>query len=284
MTILAVPLLAAPVALPLLAIPFPVVDPVLVQLGPFAVRWYALAYIAGLVLGWWAAARLVSRDALWPANRPPVTRAQLDDFLLWATLGIVLGGRLGYVLFYNLGYYIENPADALAVWHGGMSFHGGLLGMVAAIVLFARRNGVPILQLADAIAVVVPIGLFFGRIANFINAELWGRVTDVPWGVVFPNGGPEPRHPSQLYEAALEGVVLFLVLQVLVARGGLKRPGLVTGAFLIGYGLARMLVETVRVPDEQVGYLFGPLTMGMLLSLPMVLVGLVFVVLARRRA
>ena len=284
MTILAVPLLAAPVALPLLAIPFPVIDPVLVQLGPFAVRWYALAYIAGLVLGWWTAARLVSRDALWPANRAPVTRAQLDDFLLWATLGIVLGGRLGYVLFYNLGYYIENPADALAVWHGGMSFHGGLLGMVAAIILFARRNGAPILQLADAIAVVVPIGLFFGRIANFINAELWGRVTDVPWGVVFPNGGPEPRHPSQLYEAALEGVVLFLVLQVLVARSGLKRPGLVTGAFLIGYGLARMLVETVRVPDEQVGYLFGPLTMGMLLSLPMVLVGLVFVVLARRRA
>ena len=200
---------------------------------------------------------------------------------MWATLGIVVGGRLGYVLFYNLGHYIEAPLEAFAVWQGGMSFHGGLLGMVTAIVLFARRNAIPVLQMADAIAVVVPIGLFFGRLANFINAELWGRVTDVPWGVVFPNAGPEPRHPSQLYEAALEGVVLFIVLQLIVARGGLKRPGLVTGVFLLGYGLARMLVETVRVPDAQVGYLVGPVTMGMTLSLPMVLGGLVLIAMSR---
>ena len=185
MTILATPLLA----MPLTAIAFPVIDPVLIQIGPLAIRWYALAYIAGLVLGWWMLARLISRDGLWPGNRAPMTKEHLDDFLLWATLGIVIGGRLGYVLFYNLGHYIEAPLDALAVWQGGMSFHGGLLGMVTAIVVFARRNAIPVLQMADAIAVVVPIGLFFGRIANFINAELWGRVTDVPWGVVFPNGG-----------------------------------------------------------------------------------------------
>ncbi|MEM7566277.1 MAG: prolipoprotein diacylglyceryl transferase [Pseudomonadota bacterium] len=265
-----------------LAIPFPVIDPVLLQIGPFAIRWYALAYIAGLVLGWWQLSRLMSRDALWPGNAAPMSKAHLDDFLLWATIGIVLGGRLGYVLFYNPGYYLENPGEALAVWQGGMSFHGGFLGVCAAVFLFARRHAIPMLSLGDAVAVVAPIGLFFGRIANFINAELWGRTTDLPWGVVFPNGGPEPRHPSQLYEAALEGVLLFVILQVLVARGGLKRPGLAIGTFLLGYGVSRMLVELVREPDAQIGYLFGPVTMGMLLSLPMALIGLGLVLSARR--
>ncbi len=267
-----------------LSLPFPVIDPVLLQIGPFAIRWYALAYIAGLVLGWWQLSRLVSNDHLWPADRAPMTKLHLDDFLLWATLGIVLGGRLGYVLFYNPGYYLQNPAEALAVWQGGMSFHGGFLGVCVAVVLFARRHAIPMLSLGDAVAVVAPIGLFFGRIANFINAELWGRTTDLPWGVVFPNGGPQPRHPSQLYEAALEGALLFVVLQILVARGGLKRPGLAIGVFLLGYGVARMLVELVRVPDEQVGYLFGPVTMGMMLSAPMALVGLALVLGSRRSA
>ncbi len=267
-----------------LSLPFPVIDPVLLQIGPFAIRWYALAYIAGLVLGWWQLSRLVSNAHLWPADRAPMTKLHLDDFLLWATLGIVLGGRLGYVLFYNPGYYLQNPAEALAVWQGGMSFHGGFLGVCVAIVLFARRHAIPTLSLGDAVAVVAPIGLFFGRIANFINAELWGRTTDLPWGVFFPNGGPEPRHPSQLYEAALEGALLFVVLRILVARGGLKRPGLAIGVFLLGYGLARMLVELVRVPDEQLGYLLGPVTMGMLLSAPMALVGLALVLGSRRSA
>jgi phosphatidylglycerol:prolipoprotein diacylglycerol transferase len=274
------PILAAPV----LAIPFPTIDPVLIQLGPFAIRWYALAYIAGLTLGWWWMARLVSRQRLWPLSRAPMSRADIDDFLLWATLGIVLGGRLGYVLFYNASYYAANPMEALAVWQGGMSFHGGLIGVSIAMWAFARARGLPLLSLTDAVSAAVPIGLLFGRIANFINAELYGRPTDLPWGVVFPGAGPEPRHPSQLYEAALEGALLFIVLAVLINRGGLKRPGLITGVFLAGYAAARMLVELVRVPDPQLGYLAGPLTMGMLLSLPMLLFGLWLIARARRVA
>src|SRR5215212_9748969 len=194
----------------LFAIPFPMIDPVLVQIGPFAIRWYALAYIAGIVLGWLLARRTV---ALPPAV---ATREQLDDVVTWITLGIILGGRLGYVLFYRPGHYLANPLEIFAVWQGGMSFHGGAAGVILAIVLFARRRGLDMLTLADRTTAVVPIGLFFGRLANFINGELWGRVTDVPWAMVFPHAGPEPRHPSQLYQAGLEGVALFVLLNVLV--------------------------------------------------------------------
>ncbi|HYI84888.1 MAG TPA: prolipoprotein diacylglyceryl transferase, partial [Acetobacteraceae bacterium] len=188
------------------AIPFPAIDPVLVEIGPLVIRWYALAYIAGIVLGWRLARRLV--------QLPPVaaTPEQLDDFVTWVTLGIIIGGRLGYVLFYRPGYYLMNPLEALAVWQGGMSFHGGAAGVILAIILFARRHGLDILTLADRTTAVVPIGLFFGRLANFINGELWGRVSDVPWAMVFPHAGPLPRHPSQIYEAVLEGLVLFTVL------------------------------------------------------------------------
>lgn len=260
-----------------LAIPFPAIDPVIVQLGPFAIRWYALAYIAGLVIGWQLLRRIVAR-AGWR-----LTPEAVDDFLVYATLGVILGGRLGYALFYQGGWYLQNPIEILYVWRGGMSFHGGLLGVLAAAWLFARRQGLPFLEVGDATALVAPIGLFLGRIANFINGELWGRVTEAPWGVVFPGGGPLPRHPSQLYEAALEGLLLLAVMQWLAWR----RPrdptglGLPSGVFLTGYALARIVVELFREPDAQLGFLFGGVTMGQVLSLPMLLAGLWLILRAR---
>jgi phosphatidylglycerol:prolipoprotein diacylglycerol transferase len=212
-----------------------------------------------------------------------MTVADFDDFVLWVTLGIILGGRIGYVLFYNAGYFAAHPAEMLELWKGGMSFHGGFLGCVLAVILFARYRGLPILSLGDVTCAAGPIGLFLGRIANFINGELWGRQSDVPWAMVFPNGGPLPRHPSQLYEAALEGLVLFAVLFVLVRAGALKRPGTIIGAFALGYGLIRVFCELFREPDPQLGFLWQGLTMGMLLSLPLMLAGIAFIVAARRR-
>ena len=249
---------------------FPQFDPVIVQLGPFGIRWYALAYIAGLVLGWRLLRRLV-RQA------PPVaTAVQADDFLTWATLGVVLGGRLGYVLFYQPGVYLAHPAMILAVWEGGMSFHGGALGVAVAIVWFCRHSRIPLLGFADRVAVTVPIGLGLGRIANFINGELWGRPAPVwlPWAMIFPNGGPVPRHPSEIYEALLEGLVLFTVMFTLSRRENLRaRFGWLTGAFLIGYGIARGTGEFFREPDVFLGYLVGGATMGQLLCIPMVIAG-----------
>jgi phosphatidylglycerol---prolipoprotein diacylglyceryl transferase len=249
-------------------LPYPEIDPVLIQLGPFAIRWYALAYIAGLVLGWQIMRRV--------CTQPPkiLSPEKIDDFLLWAALGVILGGRLGYVLFYKPGFYFSQPLSILTVWEGGMSFHGGFLGVVVAITAFAIRNKVPIFMLSDLVAMVVPIGLFFGRIANFINGELWGRSTDVAWAMVFPRGGPLPRHPSQLYQAFFEGVVLLSVI-VLVWRltDGRRRPGLLTGVFCVGYGVARIVGEVFREPDAFLGYIWGPLTMGMLLSVPLLVFG-----------
>jgi phosphatidylglycerol---prolipoprotein diacylglyceryl transferase len=247
------------------------------SLGPFAVRWYALAYIAGLIIGW--------RYCLALAKKPPqVARAQdIDDFLVWATLGVVLGGRIGYILFYNFDQYAAHPIEMLYLWRGGMSFHGGALGVMCAIVLFCRQRGIPMVAFADIIVCAVPIGLFFGRIANFINGELWGRVTDVPWAMVFPTGGPEPRHPSQLYECFLEGAVLFTVLWALQRfTPARQRPGTLTGVFLIGYGIARIIVEFFRQPDAQLGFLFWGITMGQLLSVPVLLAGLWLVLRAPR--
>ncbi|SUE63160.1 prolipoprotein diacylglyceryl transferase [Roseomonas gilardii] len=250
------------------AILFPAFDPVAIQLGPFAIRWYALAYITGILLGWWMVRRLVQ---LAPQA---ATREQVDDFVTWATLGIVLGGRIGYVLFYRPGHYIEHPLEALYLWQGGMSFHGGAAGVILALYFFTRSQRLDFLGFSDRVTSVVPVGLFFGRIANFINGELWGRVTDVPWGMVFPTGGPEPRHPSQLYQASMEGVILFILLQILVHRPALRaRSGFVSGAFLAGYGVARIVGELFRQPDAQLGFLFAGITMGQLLSLPMVLIG-----------
>lgn len=264
-------------------LPFPAIDPVIIEIGPFALRWYALAYIVGIILAWRYMRSLVLNDRLWNGGRRP-TPVELDDFVLWGTLGIILGGRLGYVLFYNPGYYLSNPGEALAIWSGGMSFHGGFAGTVIAMILFAWRRGLPVWTLFDLAGCAAPIGLFFGRVANFINAELWGRPTDVPWAMVFPGAGPEPRHPSQLYEAALEGVLLFFVLRFLSHRFQLlKKPGFLAGAFACGYGIGRSIAELYRVPDAHIGYLSGFLTMGILLSLPMILAGLALMLWAARR-
>ena len=268
-----------------LVIPYPNIDPVLVEIGPLALRWYSLAYLAGILVGYRYAARLVQQQRLWRAGAAPLGRADLWDLVAWATLGIVIGGRLGYVLFYNPAYYLTNPVEILAVWSGGMAFHGGALGLAIAAIAYAVQRGIPALSLLDVIAATAPIGLFFGRLANFINGELYGRPTDVPWSMVFPAGGPEPRHPSQLYEAALEGIALFLVLRLFThGLGALRRPGLTLGVFLIGYGAARSFVELFRMPDDHIGFLYGGLTMGMALSIPMILAGAAVAALALLRS
>jgi phosphatidylglycerol:prolipoprotein diacylglycerol transferase len=255
---------------------FPQIDPVAVQLGPFGIRWYALSYIAGILLAW--------RTVIWLSRRPPdlVSRQDIDDFVMWATLGIVLGGRLGYVLFYRPLFYFTHPQDLIAVWQGGMSFHGGMLGVALAIILFCRLRRLSILGFADMLSIVAPIGLGLVRIANFINGELWGRVSDVPWAMVFPGGGADPRHPSQLYQAGMEGLILFLVMITLEFRGLRRTPGRITGVFLLGYGIARSVGEQFREPDSFMGYLAGGLTMGVVLSLPMILAGLGLLLWPRR--
>jgi phosphatidylglycerol:prolipoprotein diacylglycerol transferase len=270
--------------MPILAITFPVFDPVAFSIGWFVIRWYALAYIGGIVLGWIYARSLVKKERLW-GGPVPITLVQLDDFILWVTIGIIVGGRTGYVLFYNPAFFVQHPAEIFQLWNGGMSFHGGFLGCVAAVMLFARKNDISILSLGDITTAVGPIGLFLGRLANFINSELWGRTADssVPWAMVFPNGGPLPRHPSQLYEAGLEGILLFAILAVMVRMGALKRPGLILGSFIAIYGLARITAEFFREPDPQLGFLWGGLTMGMLLSVPMIIAGAILIMTAWRR-
>jgi phosphatidylglycerol---prolipoprotein diacylglyceryl transferase len=270
--------------MPFLLIDFPVFDPIAIQIGWFAIRWYALAYIGGIVFGWIYARSLLKNERRW-GGPAPISLLQLDDFILWVTIGIIVGGRTGYVLVYNLPFFIEHPLETLELWKGGMSFHGGFIGCVIAVIWFARKNGISILSLGDITTAVGPVGLFLGRIANFINSELWGRPADpdLPWAMIFPNGGPLPRHPSQLYEAGLEGVLLFTILAIMIRRGALKRPGLILGSFIALYGLARITGEFFREPDKQLGFLWGQLTMGMLLSVPMVIVGAVMVALVLRR-
>ena len=270
--------------MPFLTIAFPRFNPIALQIGPIAIRWYALAYICGIVIGWLYARSLVKKERLW-GGPAPMTLAQLDDFILWVTIGIIVGGRTGYVLFYNPSFFFEHPAEIFQLWNGGMSFHGGFLGCVAAVMLFARSNGISILSLGDITTAVGPIGLFLGRLANFINSELWGRPADdsVPWAMVFPNGGPLPRHPSQLYEAGLEGILLFAILAVMIRMGALKRPGLILGSFIAIYAFARITGEFFREPDPQLGFLWGGLTMGMLLSVPMIIAGAILIVMAWRR-
>jgi len=265
----------------LLAIPFPAIDPVLIEIGPVAIRWYALAYIAGLVGGWLVAREIARRDSLWGAVKRP-TPESLDDLLVYVAFGVILGGRIGYVLFYNLDFFVDNPGRIFAVWEGGMAFHGGLAGAAVGIWLFARRYRVGALTVADICALVAPIGIFLGRIANFIKPELWGRPTDVAWGVIFPGAGPDARHPSQLYEAGLEGLALFIILIFLARAGSLRWPGLTTGVFAAGYGAARIVCEFFREPDPQLGFLFGGATMGMLLSVPLIIVGFALIIRARK--
>ena len=269
--------------LPLAALPFPNINPVLVEFGPFfgfgplKIHWYGVGYVVGILFGWWYAQRLLTNAKLWRDGKAPFGPELIDDLLVYAALGIVLGGRIGYILFYNLQHYLANPLEMLALQDGGMSFHGGFLGCTLAMILLARSRGVSVWSLFDVIAAGTPVALGLVRVTNFINQELWGAPTDMPWGVVFPNAGDSvPRHPSQIYEALLEGLVLFLVLRFLThPLRKLRRPGFVAGAFVTGYGLARIFVEFFRLPDRQIGYLAGDwLTMGMVLSLPLVLVGL----------
>ena len=268
--------------MPFLSLQFPAFDPVLVTIGPFAIRWYALAYIVGILLGWLYARALIRNEQLW-GGPAPLMLVDFDDFVLWVTLGMILGGRAGYVLFYNPSHFAAHPMEAVQLWKGGMSFHGGFGGCVLAVVLFARRRGIPILSLGDLTCAAGTIGLFLGRIANFINGELWGRTTDMPWAMVFPSGGPLPRHPSQLYEATLEGLALCVALWLFIRAGGLKRPGFVIGAFAVGYSITRIVCEFFREPDPQLGFLWGGLTMGMLLSVPLMLAGLAFIAAAQKR-
>ncbi|REF67265.1 MULTISPECIES: prolipoprotein diacylglyceryl transferase [Paracoccus] len=287
-------------------IPFPDISPEIFTIHlfgmEFSLRWYALAYLAGLLIGWRIIVALMRRPRLW-GDAAPMPPERVEELLTWVIVGVVLGGRLGFVLFYEPGYYLANPGQIPVLWQGGMSFHGGFLGVVLASWWYCRRHGIPALRLADALSVATPIGLGLGRVANFINAELWGRPTDAPWGVVFPGEaaqtcpgitGPCARHPSQLYEAGLEGVLLAGLLLLLVRAGGLRRPGQALGLFLTGYGLSRFVVEFFRqadaqfiTPDNPLGHVLGGavwgVTMGQLLSLPMVLVGLAFLARARAR-
>ena len=259
-------------------------SPVLLQVVPFQIRWYSLAYIAGILVGWWYLTKLIDQPGA------PMARRHADDFIFYATLGIILGGRIGYILFYGqsprpgVPGLLASPQDWYKLWDGGMSFHGGAFGVVLAIWWLAKRNGLSMVRFLDYVACCAPFGLFFGRLANFVNGELWGRTTDVPWGIVFPDGGPDPRHPSQLYEAGLEGILLFAVLSFLFWRTQARyKPGLLLGVFLIGYGAARFIVEFFREPDRQLGLLPWGLSMGQTLSLPMIFVGIWFILTASGR-
>ena len=253
----------------------PAIDPVIVQLGPFALRWYGVMYLLGFLIGYLVIRYLAEQRQL------PLNRDGQSDLLFYCVLGVILGGRLGYVLFYNAGYYLQHPLQIFSVWEGGMSFHGGLLGVVVAAVLFSWRRKLPMLLLGDILVTASALGLGLGRIGNFINGELWGRVTTVPWGMVFPAAGPEPRHPSQLYEAILEGLVLFLVLWWLHRR---KAPhGVPFFSFFLLYGSFRFVIEFFRQPDAHLGFLWAGATMGQVLSLPMILAGVVGILVCRRR-
>ena len=263
---------------------FPQIDPIAFSIGPLAVRWYALAYIAALLFAVWYAKRLVRNERLWDGRTPTATPQQIDDVFLWIALGVVLGGRLGYVLFYNPLHYATHPLDIVRMWDGGMSFHGGFLGVVVALLLYARRIGTTLDRLLDLGAAVTPFGLGLGRLANFVNGELWGRPSDVPWAMIFPADPLQmPRHPSQLYEAVLEGLVLFIVIWIAIHRfKALSHPGRAAGIFALGYGLSRIIVEFFREPDSQLGYFLGFITMGMILSLPLVAVGIWLLLRSRR--
>lgn len=266
--------------------PFPDIDPVAFAIGPFVVRWYALAYLAGVLLGAAYGATLLRRHGLWKDNRPPFPPPAIWDFAFWAVLGIVIGGRLGYVLFYNLAWFLANPVEIFALWDGGMSFHGGMAGLMLAVVLFTRAHKGSILSGLDLLGAIATIGIFLGRVSNFINAELYGAPTGLPWGVVFPTDPEQlPRHPSQLYEALLEGLLLFIVIRLATNHWKLlRKPGLVAGIFGVGYALGRIFIEFFRLPDIQIGYLFGGwLTMGMVLSLPILVAGVVLVAYALSR-
>jgi phosphatidylglycerol:prolipoprotein diacylglycerol transferase len=270
---------------------FPNIDPVALSIGPLTVTWYALAYVAGFIIGWRYARYLLALYANSENTNKIITPEQLDDFLVWAIFGVILGGRIGYVLFYMPSLIlapwepIELPVldlvpfpPALMTWNGGMSFHGGLIGLIISAYLFSRKHSTSLLNLSDILACTAPIGIFFGRIANFVNSELYGRVTDMPWGIIFPNGGSLPRHPSQLYESLLEGICLFVILSVMAHKSYIRaKPGLLSGVFLVGYSLSRLIIEWFREPDSHIGFIINSITLGQILSIPMLLIGLMVI-------
>lgn len=267
------------------ALAFPAIDPVAFAIGPFAVRWYALAYVVGLLFAIYYMKALVRNPALWRPRAPSLRPEMIDDLFVWAALGVVLGGRLGYVLFYDPVYFISHPTEIFKLWEGGMSFHGGFLGVILASWVFAMRNGVGLDEILDLAAAAVPVGLGLGRLANFVNGELFGRPSTMPWAMIFPGGGPIPRHPSQLYEAFLEGVVLFLVGRIATHRSSaLAHRGRVAGIFALGYGLVRIFVEFFREPDPQIGFTSGFITRGMMLSVPMLAIGIWLLLRSRKTA
>tara|TARA_B110000503_G_scaffold141889_1_gene236876 strand:- start:1865 stop:2662 length:798 start_codon:yes stop_codon:yes gene_type:complete len=259
---------------------FPNIDPIIISLGPLAVSWYSLSYVVGIMLGWFYILKLISFDI-----NNDINKNHIDDFITWLIIGVIIGGRLGYVLFYNPIKYFSNPIEILKTYEGGMSFHGGIIGYIIASALFAQRNNISFLGLTDLSAAATPIALFLGRIANFINAELYGRVTNVPWAFIFPGSDYQPRHPSQLYEAALEGLVLFCILSIVALKfNGLSKRGLLSGLFLIFYTIFRIIVEFFREPDVQIGLFAGSFSMGQLLSIPMLMVGIFLIFYSRKNA
>jgi phosphatidylglycerol:prolipoprotein diacylglycerol transferase len=268
--------------MPFFLLPFPAINPTLIQLGPFAIRWYALAYIAGLIVGWALLRAVLARESLWRGAARP-SRESMDDLLAYCAVGVIVGGRLGNVVFYDWSYYLAHPLDIFKLWEGGMAFHGGVIGALIAIALFARREHTPTLTAMDLVALAAPIGLFFGRLANFIKPELWGRPTDVAWAMIFPGSDGQPRHPSQIYEALLEGAALFIILSIMARLGAFRRPGLLTGSFAVLYALARTFCEFYRDPDPRLEDLGHGLTMGMFLSAPLAIIGLGIVVFSLRK-
>ncbi len=265
--------------------PFPNIDPVAFALGPIEIRWYALAYLAGILFGVLYGISLINKKTLWLKNTAPFDKSSWLDFAFWAVIGIIVGGRLGFVIFYYPEFYFANPIKILQTWDGGMSFHGGAIGLSLALILFMRKKGGNPLSGLDLLATVAPIGIFLGRMSNFVNGELFGRETDLPWGVIFPMGGDIPRHPSQLYEAILEGLILFLVIRYFThILYGLRKPGFVSGIFAIGYAISRLSVETVRLPDVDKGYLYGEwLTYGMVLTFPMLFIGFALILYSNKK-
>jgi len=263
-----------------MALDFPSIDPIALSIGPLVIRWYALAYLAGFLLGWKYINHLITKHP----EHPKPDKLNIEDFVPWAVLGVILGGRIGYTLFYKFDYYAANPSEIFHIWQGGMSFHGGALGVIFAMIAFAKLKKVPFLRLTDLICCAVPIGLFFGRIANFINGELYGRATDVPWAVKFPTGDFIPRHPSQIYEAITEGLALFLILFALQKRETIRnRPGLLSALFLIGYATSRIAVEFVREPDAHLGFIIPHISMGQILSLPMIIFAIGLIIYVSRK-
>ena len=251
------------------------INPIAFSIGPIDVYWYGLAYMAGMVLGLFYALKIIETKK--DVCKLSITKKNIDGIFIWIVFGIIFGARLGYVIFYNFDFYLNNPLLILSLWEGGMSFHGGAIGVIIAIISYSKYYRIPVLETGDIICSVVPIGLFFGRIANFINGELWGKETNFSWGVIFPNAGINPRHPSQLYEAGFEGLILFTILLVIVFNNGLKKKGLISGTFLFFYSFSRIIIENFREPDSHIGYIIENITMGMILSLPFLVAGLILI-------